>query len=314
MGSLGNNKTKTTASTTGNATTTPQVPGFIQQPVSDYFGQVGGVMNGGSQPWTPGRNANLNSAFTGAQNLGQNTGIADAQDATRGLFDYAPDDVANEDAYGLMGNYTNPWEEGVVQSALADIERSRAGAISVGQGNATQAGAFGGSRHGVSDSLTNEAAMRAAGSTAGALRSAGFNTALGAAQFDASGRNAANQFNVNSGMQGANLRLNAANQMGLLGASQDANTRANLATQAGLGAAEQENDQANDPNEALMRRLSQLQSLLGLNPAALIGQNVESNGTQTGTTSQSGGLGWLGALGSLFGGLGSLGVGVGGKG
>ena len=92
-------------------------------------------------------------------------------------------DAASLDAAAKMGQYQNPYEDQVVQSALADQEIQRQRAIMQGQAQATAGGAYGGSRHGVMDSLTNEAAIRAAGATAGNLRSQGFQFAgqMGAA-------------------------------------------------------------------------------------------------------------------------------------
>ena len=65
---------------------------------------------------------------------------------------------------------------------------------------ATQAGAFGGSRHGIANAATNEGFARQGANMFGNLQSQGFNTALGAAQ---------NQQNI--GLQGAGQLGNLAN-------------------------------------------------------------------------------------------------------
>jgi hypothetical protein len=140
-------------------------------------------------------------------------------------------DAASLDAAAKMGQYQNPYEDQVVQSALADQEIQRQRAIMQGQAQATAGGAFGGSRHGVMDSLTNEAAIRAAGATAGNLRSQGFQFAgqMGAA--DANRDLQAQQGNqqadvatssTNAGL-GANLfgqRMGAAANVGMFNAGQ----------------------------------------------------------------------------------------------
>ena len=85
---------------------------------------------------------------------------------------------------GMVEKYMNPYENQVVQNTLADIERARQGQISAEGARATAAGAFGGSRQGVTRSLVDEAALRNAGNLAAQLRQGGFAQAqnLGLAQ------------------------------------------------------------------------------------------------------------------------------------
>lgn len=118
-------------------------------------------------------------------------------------------DVASIDAAAKMGQYVNPYENQVVQSALGDQEIQRQRAIMQGQAQATMGGAFGGSRHGVMDSLTNEAAIRAAGATSGALRSQGFQTALGAGAADANRALQADMSNQGADVATSQANLNA---------------------------------------------------------------------------------------------------------
>lgn len=101
-----------------------------------------------------------------------------------------------------LSAYTNPHTQSVIDPALSDLERSRQMAVNDIGAQATAAGAFGGSRHGVAESLTNEAAMRHAGQLSANLHSQGFNAATGLAQQDI-----ANQ------MAGQNLNLGAAGQL-----------------------------------------------------------------------------------------------------
>ena len=78
--------------------------------------------------------------------------------------------------------FQNPYESEVVQQSLQDIERSRQMAALRDAQQATAAKAFGGSRYGVQEALTNEAALREAARTAAGLRSAGFGQAAQLAQ------------------------------------------------------------------------------------------------------------------------------------
>lgn len=76
-----------------------------------------------------------------------------------------------------MGQYQNPYENQVVQSTLRDIDTARQMQINQGGAQATAAGAFGGSRHGVAESLTNQAALQQASDAAARMRQQGFNQA-----------------------------------------------------------------------------------------------------------------------------------------
>jgi hypothetical protein len=73
--------------------------------------------------------------------------------------------------------FYNPFEQQVVQGALGDIERSRQMQDVTDRARAVQARAFGGSRQGVQEALTNEAALRQAATTASGLRQTGFTQA-----------------------------------------------------------------------------------------------------------------------------------------
>ncbi len=159
--------------------------------------------------------------------------------------------LAAQTGLGNLSQYMNPYTDSVVNSTLSDIDRQRQQSITQGQGNATLAGAYGGSRHGVSDSLTNEAAIRAAGDASAQLRSAGFNAAAGLLQNDqnraltagqsnqnadlsVAGQNAGyqqqgNQFNANA--QNASNLFNAGNQQATNLANQQTGMQGLLANQ-----------------------------------------------------------------------------------
>ena len=81
-----------------------------------------------------------------------------------------------------ISQFMNPYTSMVTGNALNDLERQRQMAVNTTGSQATQAGAFGGSRHGVAEALTNEGFARQGAQTFGNLQQQGFNTALGAAQ------------------------------------------------------------------------------------------------------------------------------------
>lgn len=125
-----------------------------------------------------------------------------------------------------IGAFLNPFTEGVVNTSMDALNRARQMSMNQLGAQATQARAFGGSRHGIAEAETNRNFFDQAGQTAANLYNTGFNTALGAAQ---------NQ---------QNLQLQAAGQMGNL---------ANL----GFGFGTQLNDQQWRQGEAA-RQLQQL--------------------------------------------------------
>jgi hypothetical protein len=81
-----------------------------------------------------------------------------------------------------VGAFMNPYTSMVTGTALNDLERQRQMATNTTGAQASQAGAFGGSRHGVADALTNEGFARQGSQMFGNLQQQGYNTALNAAQ------------------------------------------------------------------------------------------------------------------------------------
>lgn len=287
---ISGSKQKTVQTSTGNATTTPQVPGYIQQPVSDYYGRVGNLAT-----QTPGANVFGPSqlqqqAFTGARSLGAGTGnITQGADATRGLLGYTPDSVqAGQLSSTNLDPYLDPYQSNVIDSLLGDF--SHANDLGINSLRAIGQGVHGGSRQAVAAGQMVGDNTRTLTGTLADLRSRGFQNAQQSALTDIGNRLSADTFNSQQGLAGANFRLGAAGQLGNMGIAQDANERANLGLLGDLGQQEQQANAMSDPAMQQAAWLSQLQQLLGLNPAALIGQNVQSSGTQTGTTTSSPGL------------------------
>ena len=138
-------------------------------------------------------------------------------------------------AASQMSNYTNPYENQVVQATLRDIESGRQNAMNTVGAQATNANAFGGSRHGLVEAETNKAYTQQALDAAAKMRSQGFNTALGAAQFDVGQQqavNAANQMAANQAAQFGAGAANVANQFG----AQQGMTAQQLNQMAGMNA------------------------------------------------------------------------------
>jgi len=136
----------------------------------------------------------------GGQNLYDSSaqGMQAAGAATQDAMNFNPGSLQGAD----ISAYQNPYTQQVVDQSLSDLERSRQMAINNTGAAATSAGAFGGSRHGVAEALTNEGFARQASQMSAGLNQAGFNNAQQGAMFDINNRLSANA-----------QRLQAANQL-----------------------------------------------------------------------------------------------------
>lgn len=92
-----------------------------------------------------------------------------------------------------IGQFMNPFTSAVTQRTMQDIGGAQQQAMNQLGAQASRAGAFGGSRHGVAEALTNQGFIKQMGDTSANLNMQGFNTALGAAQ---------NQQGIQSGLAG----------------------------------------------------------------------------------------------------------------
>lgn len=125
------------------------------------------------------------------QNLQQARGVAEALPARQfagfnPLYQAGEQQLTNLGLTPFSGEeiaaFQNPYEQMVVQNTLQDIEdQRRMGQLAEAQ-RATAARAFGGSRQGVQQALTNQAALRQAATTAANLRQQGYGQAAQLAQ------------------------------------------------------------------------------------------------------------------------------------
>jgi len=145
----------------------------------------------------------------------------------QGLLNYSPQQLQTQyDAPQFAGQnmdpYLNPFLSGVVDTSLADIERSRQLADSQMNAQAAAAGAFGGSRHGVANALTNENFAREAANTAAQLRYAGYTDAANRLENDLARQWMATELGQRSAFANQQAGL-AANAQNLGAAAQYAN-------------------------------------------------------------------------------------------
>ena len=172
---------------------------------------------------------------------------------------------------GSIGSYMNPYTSQVRANALADLESARRAAIQQTGERATQAKAFGGSRQGVAEALTNAGFARQAGTLGTTLNEQAFNQAVQMQAADLARQQQAQAANQAAGLQGAQLRLAGAGQLGSLAAQQQALRLGGAQAVMGAGGARQALDQ--QQMDAIrnigLQRLGIVQSSLGAQPANL---------------------------------------------
>jgi hypothetical protein len=165
----------------------------------------------------------------------------------------------------------NPFTEQVRTNALADLESARRSAIQQTGERATAARAFGGSRQGVAEALTNQGFAKQAANLGATLNEQAFNQAVALQGQDIARRSAADIANQQAGLQGAQLRLGGASQLGNLAAQQQALRLGGAQAVMGAGGARQALDQ--QQMDAIrnigLQRLGVVQTSLGAQPANL---------------------------------------------
>ena len=219
---------------------------------------------------------------------------------------------------GSIGSYMNPYTQMVRQNALADLESARQAAIRQTGERATQARAFGGSRQGVAEALTNLGFAKQAGTLGTQLNEQAFNQAVQLQAADLARQQQAQAANQAAGISGAELRLRGAGGLGGLAAQQQALRLggAQAAMQAGGVRQSLEQQQMDAIRNIGLQRLGVVQTSLGAQPANLgqvtttpYSQNVGAGllggalaGSQlAGVAGLTGGTGAaLGALASLI--------------
>jgi hypothetical protein len=316
----------------GNTTTSQtKLPSWMEPYAKGTLAFAKNVANQPYQPYTGNLVANLDPMQMQAYNFTQNqlgqTGnqINQFAKGMQPLTQFQPQQVqAGQLSKTNLDPYMNPYTGQVVNKSLAALDRERQQQQLQNAGQAQAAGAFGGSRQGIVQAQTNEAAQRQAGQLSGQLYSQGFTQAQQAAQQDIATRMQAALANQQAGIQGAGVRMDAGRVGGML--AQQAG-QANIQSAAALeaaGAAQQAQQQAQlgaNYGQFLEKRgypeqqLNIMLRALGM-PAGqtTISTGPPGNPWMTGLGGALGGMGigsalggpWGGGIGALLGGLGGL--------
>jgi hypothetical protein len=265
----------------GNSVSTTSIDPQIKQAFLTNFEQAQGVAGalpvqqiaGFNPMYQAGEEALVNTGLAGPGITG--TDLAAQMAAYGGM--YQPSQIGPQQTnLGLTGpgsisSYMNPYTEAVRTNALADLESARRSAIQQTGERATAARAFGGSRQGVAEALTNQGFAKQAANLGTTLNESAFNQAVALQQGDISRRSAAELANQQAGLQGAQLRLGGASQLGNLAAQQQALRLGGAQAVMGAGGARQAFDQqqADAIRNIGLQRLGIVQSSLGATPANL---------------------------------------------
>lgn len=274
---------------------------------------------------------NLQGPYTGQRVAGPTNGlnadIASLQNnagSTNPAFSYAQQGAADVMGYNpaqvnpgsISGSnldaYMNPYTQNVVNSGMQAIDMQRRQALNQVGDNASRVGAFGGSRQGVQEGVTNAAASMQAGQLASSLQQGNFLNAQNMAQQDVNNNMQGQLANQQAGISGAGLNLTAANGLGNLAyTGQQSFLNGTNAALQGQTLAQGNNQQQLDSQmqqyqDAQQFPLQQLQIKMGALGMTPYGQ------TQTSTyPSQMQGNSTMSTLGGVGAGLGILGSGLG---
>ena len=304
---------------TQTVTQKTELPGWVNDAAQKNLAKAYDVSANMLGPYTGPRYAGItDGAKANVASLQSNVGSTNpayalAQETAANAANYQPGMVQPNFLSGTdLSPYMNPYTDSVVNYGLRALDMQRQQALNGVGDQAIRSKAFGGSRQGVMEGVTNAGAAMNAGNLASQLMSQNFNQAQAAATGDINRAMAAQQANQSAGLQGAGLNLNAANQLGALaGQGQEAylsGIRSALAGQQMIqGDQQAQYDAARQAyTEAQQFPLQQLQiplQALGMTP---YGQTQTTTGPAQPQQSSSGlmqGLGGLSALVGIGGGL-----------
>lgn len=304
----------------GNGTSTTvskvELPPWVDASAKNNYEMALGVSNNLMGPYTGQRVAGMTD--------GANADVAALQNnvgSTNPAFAYAQGGAADAMGYnpamvnpGQLANtdlapYMNPYTQNVIGTGLNALNLQRMQALNQVGDQATRTHAFGGSRQGVAEGVTNAGAAMQAGTLASQLMAQNYDQAQRAAQADIATNLTGQQSNQQAGLAGAGLNLNAANSLGNLASSgQNAFLQGDMAALQAQTLKQQEAQsqltaQQQAYQEAQQFPLQQLQIRMGALGMSPYGQTT----SQTAPVPQgNGAMQTMGTIGSGLGILGSL--------
>jgi hypothetical protein len=288
-----------TTNTTGSQQSINEIPQWVQnagqanyglaqqvatQPLQQYQGQmVADVSPQMQQAWNLA--ANSGNVGVGAQNA--------AQSGFMNAANYQPQQVtAGQLSNTNLAPYENPYTQNVINQTLPIMQQAL-GVNQIGnQSQAAGAGAFGGSRQGIQQGVTQAQGAMGMGQMAAQLNAANFQQAQAAAQQDIQSRLTAAQANQGAGLTANQQQILASSGLGQLGTQQMQNNIANYGMLLSAGGLEQQQQQ-NQINAQMAKfqqawqypqqELGMLESALGMTPynTGTSGSSATTSETQT---------------------------------
>lgn len=307
----------TTTETQGSSQSLNEIPQWVQNAGQANYGLAQNVASQPLQQYQGQMVADVAPQSQQAWNLAANSGGVgqDAQNAAQAGYlntlGQAPNAVnAAQISQQNLSPYMNPYTQSVINSTLPIMQQNLALQQNQNQDAAASAGAYGGSRQGVQQGVTQaQGAMNMAQMAAG-LNQQNFQQAQGAAATDVASQNQAALANQSAGLTQEQLANQAAAGLGTLGNQQMQNNIANYGMLTSAGGFEQQQAQ-NDINAQMAKfqqawqypqqQLGIMESSLGMTP-----YDTATSGTSNSTTTQTQSnpaamaLGGLSTLGGLF--------------
>lgn len=271
---------------------------IANKPLEQYQGRtVADLGRGTTDAW----NMFYNTLGTGQNQFGSASnifqGVAGAETPT-----VDPALLADMD----LSKYMNPYTQNVVDTSMANLERSRQLATGANADAATAARAFGGSRHGIVDAVTNAETARNAGSLSAQLYSDAFNKATELATGDLGRTQAAQMANQAATLQKLGLNTSAAQGLLTTGTAMNQQRMQDISGLSSIGTQQQMQDQRvidadvakfNEARGYDTERLNLLLSSLGMSPYGKTETTKkETSGGGGGFDFMTGGLGLMSLL------------------
>jgi hypothetical protein len=265
-----------------NQTSTQQLPPWVNQASQQNYAFAQSVANRPLQQYQGQQVADVGPATQQAWQLAQGSGAAGADyynAASAGLLSQmgqsAPTVTPGMLASTSLQPYMDPYTQNVQNTALQQLEAQRQQSIMGNNATAVQKGAFGGSRQGITDAVTNAQSALGAGQLTAQLQQSNFTQAQAAAQSDLARQLAAAQGNQQAALTSGQQNLTAAGQLESQGNDavknvlQQYSMLSDAGTQQQTQAQNQINANMNQFNQAWnypTQQLNTLLSALGMSP------------------------------------------------
>lgn len=184
--------------------------------------------------------------YSNAQQGGIGQGaVSQGINAANGVAGYQPQQVGTGTWNAQAAQqYTNPYTQSVIDTTNAQIQRNLGQTQQATNSQATTAGAYGGTRQAVANSMNTLNANQVMASTDAQLNDQAYNNAQTQFNADQSRQLTAGTANQSAGLQAANLGLGSASILGQLGSAQN-----NLYTNAANGLGQWGTNEQNVQNQ-----------------------------------------------------------------